>query len=62
MFDWLRHHHDSPELEHAKQRQQERDAHKQPDPLEEVEYIDEDGMIVKEISTEVPRIRSKPES
>lgn len=52
MFDWLHPHHDSPELEHAKHRQQERDAHKHADPMEEVEYIDENGLVVEEISAE----------
>lgn len=52
MFDWLHPHHDSPELENAKHRQQERDAHKHPDPMEELEYIDKAGLVVEEVSTE----------
>ncbi|MBI5750994.1 MAG: hypothetical protein HZA59_02450 [Hydrogenophilales bacterium] len=49
MFEWLHPHHDSPELEHAKHRQEERDAMAHSDPLEEIEYIDEDGLVVEEI-------------
>ena len=49
MFEWLHPHHDSPDLEHAKHRQEERDAMPHADPLEEIEYIDEEGMVVEEI-------------
>lgn len=52
MFDWLHSHHNSPELEHAKHRQEERDAVARHDPLEEYEYIQEDGLVVEEISSE----------
>ncbi|OFZ97955.1 MAG: hypothetical protein A2Z44_04010 [Betaproteobacteria bacterium RBG_19FT_COMBO_58_11] len=52
MFEWLHPHHDSLELEHAKHRQEERDAGAHADPLEEIEYIDEDGLIVEEIDPE----------
>lgn len=52
MFDWLNPHHNSPELEHAKHRQEERDAASHHDPLEEYEYIQEDGLVVEEISPE----------
>ncbi len=52
MFDWLHPKHESPELEHAKHRQEEREATLEPDPLEEYEYIVEDGLVVKEISAE----------
>ena len=52
MFDWLHSHHDSPELEHAKHRQEERDAMAHSDPLEEIEYIDEKGLVVEEINPE----------
>lgn len=51
MFEWLHSHHDSPELEHAKHRQ-ERDASSHADPLEEIEYIDEEGLVVEEIDPE----------
>ncbi|MEK6664126.1 MAG: hypothetical protein AABY73_09710 [Pseudomonadota bacterium] len=49
MFEWLHPHHDSPDLEHAKHRQEERDAMSHADPLEEIEYIDEEGLVVEEI-------------
>ncbi|MDP1681727.1 MAG: hypothetical protein Q8L39_08115 [Burkholderiales bacterium] len=49
MFEWLHPHHDSPDLEHAKHRQEERDAISHADPLEEIEYIDEEGLVVEEI-------------
>lgn len=49
MFEWLHSHHDSPELAHAKHRQEERDAMSHSDPLEEVEYIDDQGLVVEEI-------------
>ena len=52
MFDWLHPQPKSPELEHAKQRQEERDASLHPDPLEEYEYIVEEGLEVEEISPE----------
>lgn len=52
MFEWLHPHHESPELEHAKHRQEERDALSHADPLEEVEYIDEAGLIVEEADPE----------
>ena len=53
MFDWLHPlHHYSPELEHAKHRQEERDAASHQDPLDEFEIIDEDGLVVEEISPE----------
>jgi len=52
MFEWLHSHHDSPELEHAKHRQEERDASSHADPLEEIEYIDEEGLVVEEIDPE----------
>lgn len=52
MFDWLYPHHKSPELEHAKHRQEERDAAMHQDPLDEYEVIDEDGLVVEEISPE----------
>jgi hypothetical protein len=52
MFDWLKSHHDSQELEHAKLRQEERDAALHPDPLEEYEVIEEDGLVVEEVSPE----------
>lgn len=53
MFDWLHAHpNKSPELEHAKHRQQERDAAMHQDPLDEYEYIQEDGLVVEEISPE----------
>jgi hypothetical protein len=52
MFDWLHLHHNSTELEHAKHRQLERDATSHQDPLEEYEYIKEDGLVVEEISPE----------
>lgn len=52
MFDWLHPKHESPELEHAKQRQEERAAAVHPDPLQEYEYIVEEGLEVEEISPE----------
>ena len=52
MFDWLHPPHDSLELEHAKHRQEERDARKKRDPLEEYEFIIEEGLVVEEISQE----------
>ncbi len=52
MFDWLHPKPASPELEHAKHRQEERDATLQQDPLEEYEYIVEEGLEVEEISPE----------
>lgn len=52
MFDWLHSQPISPELEHAKHRQEERDAHKTHDPLEEYEFIIEEGLVVEEISVE----------
>ena len=52
MFDWLHPQQNSPELEHAKHRQEERDARKKRDPLEEYEFIIEEGLVVKEISQE----------
>ena len=52
MFDWLHPQHDSPELEHAKLRQEERDANERRDPLAEYEYIVEEGLVVEEISPE----------
>ena len=52
MFDWLHPNHKSPELEHAKHRQQERDAATHRDPLDEYEFIHEDGLVVEEISPE----------
>jgi len=52
MFDWLHPQHNSPELEHAKHRQQERDAAVPRDPLDEFEFIQEDGLVVEEISPE----------
>ena len=52
MFDWLHSHHNSPELEHAKHRQEERDATSHQDPLDEYEFIQEDGLVVEEISPE----------
>lgn len=52
MFEWLHPHHDSPELEHARHRQEERDALPHADPLEEFEFIDEAGLIVEEIKPE----------
>lgn len=52
MFEWLHPHHDSLELEHAKHRQEERDAMPHSDPLEEIEYIDEEGLVVEEINPE----------
>ena len=52
MFDWLHPQQKSPELEHAKHRQEERDARKKRDPLEEYEFIIEEGLVVEEISQE----------
>jgi len=52
MFEWLHSHHDSLELEHAKHRQEERDAISHSDPLDEIEYIDEEGLVVEEINPE----------
>lgn len=52
MFDWLHPQQNSPELEHAKHRQEERDARKKRDPLEEYEFIIEEGLVVEEISQE----------
>jgi hypothetical protein len=52
MFDWLHPQPESPELEHAKQRQEERNAALHRDPLEEYEYIVEEGLEVEEISPE----------
>ena len=52
MFDWLHPQQNSPELEHAKHRQEERDARKKRDPLEEYEFIIEEGLVVEEISVE----------
>lgn len=52
MFHWLHPPHDSLELEHAKHRQEERDARKKRDPLEEYEFIIEEGLVVEEISQE----------
>lgn len=52
MFDWLHTQQESPELEHAKHRQEVRDARKKRDPLEEYEFIVEEGLVVEEISQE----------
>lgn len=52
MFDWLHPQQNSPELEHAKHRQEERDARKKRDPLDEYEFIIEEGLVVEEISVE----------
>lgn len=53
MLEWLHHHHDSLDLEHAKQRQHERDlAQKQQDPLAEYEVINANGLVVEELTSE----------
>jgi len=39
MFEWLHSHHDSPELEHAKHRQEERDASSMPIPLKKLNIL-----------------------
>lgn len=53
MFEWLHPHHDSPDLEHAKKRQQERDlAHTHADPLAEYEVLDTTNMVVEELPAE----------
>ena len=39
-------------MEHAKHRQEERDAATHRDPLDEYEFIHEDGLVVEEISPE----------
>lgn len=53
MFTWLHQHHDSLDLEHAKQRQHDRDLQqKQEDPLAEYEVIDANGLVVEELNSE----------
>ena len=52
MFDWLHPQRNSLELEHAKHRQEERDASKKRAPLDEYEFIIEEGLVVEEISQE----------
>ena len=53
MFEWLHHQQESLDLEHAKQRQNERDlVQNQRDPLAEYEVINSDGLVVEELSSE----------
>ncbi len=49
MFEWIHHLHESQELEHARHRQAQREAQSNADPLEEIEYITEDGLVVEEM-------------
>lgn len=54
MFEWLHQHHDSQDLEHARQRQHERDmAKKQQDPLAEYEVLETQEMVVEELAPEM---------
>ena len=50
MFDWLDTDEESTDLEHAKLRQEERDAAFRRDPLEAHKVLDESNLIVEEIS------------
>lgn len=52
MFDWLHSQQDSLELEHAKRRQEERDARKKRDPLDADVFSIQGGVVVEEISQE----------